>query len=108
MRSTLEELMAHLARVLSVPAYSQAPQHRPDAYVLVNPVGGTPSLDAQHNDYALQAWATSYNAAEALVRECCCAMRAYGATPYATPVPMGFDGHGYYWWQTTFTVHALW
>jgi hypothetical protein len=107
MRSTLEGLLAYLGEALAVPAYHSAPQQRPDAYVLVDPVGGTPSLDAQHNDYALQAWATTYDGAEALVRECCDAMRAYGATPYAVPVPLGFDGR-HYWWQVTFTVHALW
>lgn len=107
MRSTLEGLLAHLAGALGVPVYATAPARRDDAYVLVDPVGGTPSLDAQHNDYAIQAWATTYEAAEALVRECCDAMRDYGATPYASPVPLGYDGR-HYWWQTTFTVHALW
>ena len=108
MRSTFEGVMAHLAAVLAVPAYSQAPEHRPDAYVLVDPVGGSSTLDALHPQYALQAWSTTYDGAEALVRQCCDAMRSYGATPYADPVPLGFDGQGYYWWQATFTVHALW
>ena len=107
MRSTLEGLMAHLAATLTVPAYSQAPDNRPAAYVLVDPVGGASTLDALHPQYALQAWATSKDAAESLVRECCDAMRSYGATPYADPIPLGFDGI-YHWWQATFTVHALW
>lgn len=107
MRSTLEDLLARLRDDMGVPVYANAPRTRPPAYVLVDPVGGTPSLDALHHDYALQAWARSYGDAEALVRECCDAMRSYGATPYAVPVPLGFDGT-YFWWQSTFTVHALW
>ena len=107
MRSTLDELLAYLSDALDAPAYATAPRNRPDTYVLVDPVGGTPSLDAQHNDYALQAWATTYAGAESLVRACCDAMRDYGATPYANPVPIGYDGR-HFWWQATFTVHALW
>lgn len=108
MRSTFEELESYLSGVLTVPVYFAAPgESRPQDYVLIDPVGGTPSLDAQHNDYALQAWSTTYDGAEALIRTCCDAMRAYGATPYANPVPLGFDGI-YFWWQATFTVHALW
>ena len=107
MRSTLEGLLAHLTGALGVPVYKSAPRNRPDAYVLVDPVGGRTTLDAQHSDYALQAWATTYDAAEALSRACCDAMREYGATPYANPVPLGYDGR-HYWWQVTFTVHALW
>lgn len=107
MRSTLEGLLAHLSGALGVPVYATAPKGRDAAYVLVDPVGGTLTLDAQHADYALQAWATTYEGAESLVLECCDAMRAYGATPYAAPVPLGYDGR-HYWWQATFTVHALW
>jgi len=107
MRSTLEGLLAHLAGALGVPVCKSAPRERDAAYVLVDPVGGRNTLDAQHCDYALQAWATTYDAAEALVRSCCDAMREYGATPYANPVPLGYDGR-HYWWQVTFTVHALW
>ena len=107
MRSTLDEVVYHLANRLDVPVYMQAPRRRPDAYVLVDPVGGTPSLDALHNDYALQAWATSYDAAEELIRSVCDAMRDSGATPYAAPVPLGHD-ETHWWWQATFTIHALW
>ena len=107
MRSTLGGLLAHLTGALGVPVYKSAPRDRDPAYVLVNPVGGRNTLDAQHSDYALQAWATTYDAAEALSRACCDAMREYGATPYANPVPLGYDGR-HYWWQVTFTVHALW
>ena len=107
MRSTLEGLLAHLKGALGVPVYKSAPEKRDEAYVLVDPVGGRTTLDAQHCDYALQAWATTYDAAEALARACCDAMREYGATPYANPVPLGYDGR-HYWWQVTFTVHALW
>ena len=107
MRSTLQGLIDYLGGALGVPVYHSAPKTRDAAYVLVDPVGGTPSLDAQHNDYALQAWATTYEASEALARACCDAMRDYGATPYSVPVPLGFDGR-HYWWQVTFTVHALW
>lgn len=107
MRSTLEGLSAYLAGALDVPVYTTAPQSRPDSYVLIDPVGGTPSLDALHNDYAIQAWSKSYDDAEEIVRECCDLMAAYGATPYANPVPLGFDGT-FYWWQATYTVHALW
>jgi len=107
MRSTLEGVVDHLSDALDVPVYAEAPRSRPDAYVLVDPVGGTPSLDALHHDYALQAWATTYADAESLIRECCDAMRGTGATPYATPVPLGRD-ETHFWWQVTFTVHALW
>lgn len=107
MRSVLQEVVAHLAATLDVPVSTEAPARRPDAYVLVDPVGGTSTLDALHQDFAVQAWATTYEAAEALVRECCDAMRAMGATLYADPVPLGNDGT-HRWWQVTFTVHALW
>lgn len=107
MRSTLEEVVAYLSDSLDVPVSSQAPAERPDAYVIVDPVGGTPSLDALHHDYAIQAWSTSYAGAEALIREVCDVMRDTSATPYASPVPLGYDG-GYCWWQATFTFHALW
>lgn len=108
MRSTLEEMVAYLNSTLSVRAYAEAPEHRPDAYVIVMPVGGEPSLDALHHDYALQAWATSYGDAEVLVREVCDAMRENrAATMLASPIPLGYDGI-YYWWQASFTIHALW
>lgn len=107
MRSTLSEVATYLLSALDVPVYTQAPGSRPEAYVLVAPAGGTPSLDALHHDYALQAWATTYDGAEALIRQCCDAMRSYGSTPYADMVPLGMD-ETHYWWQATFTVHALW
>ena len=108
MRSTLTELVAYLNEHLSVHAAVEAPTERTDKYVIVMPVGGEPSLDAQHNDYALQAWATTYTGAEALVREVCDVMRDNGAaTMLASPIPLGYDGI-YWWWQTSFTVHALW
>lgn len=107
MRSTLEGVVAYLTDALDVPVYAEAPRHRPTAYVLVNPVGGSPSLDALHHDYALQAWATTYADAEELIREACDAMHGTGATPYAPPVPLGKD-ETHHWWQATFTVHALW
>lgn len=107
MRSTLSEVVTYLRSALDVPVYTEAPANRPEAYVLVDPVGGTPSLDALHRDYALQAWATTYDGAEALIRQCCDAMRSYGATPYADMVPLGVD-QTHYWWQATYTVHALW
>ena len=66
-----------------------------------------PDLDALHPDYAIQAWTKSYADSEQLCRACCDAMREMGATPYADPVPLGYDGT-YYWWQATYTVHALW
>ena len=107
MRSTLEEVVAYLAEALDAPVYAEAPRDRPEAYVLVDPVGGTPSFDALHHDYAFQAWATTYADAEALIREVCDAMRDTGSTPYASPVPLGKD-ETHYWWQATYTVHALW
>lgn len=107
MRSTLSAVVGYLRGSLDVPVYTEAPEHRPEAYVLVDPVGGTPSLDALHRDYAIQAWATSYDAAEALIGQCCEAMRSYGTTPYADMVPLGVD-ETHYWWQATYTVHALW
>lgn len=107
MRSVLSEVIAHLNGALDVPASATAQEHRPDAYVLVDPVGGTSTMDDLHPQYAVQAWATTNLDAEALVRACCDAMRDYGATLYADPVPLGYDGT-HFWWQATFTVHALW
>lgn len=107
MRSTLEEVVAYLTEALDVPVYAEAPRNRPTAYVLVDPVGGTPSFDALHHDYAMQAWATTYAGAEALAREVCDAMRGTNATPFASMVPLGKD-ETHYWWQVTYTVHALW
>ncbi len=107
MRSTLEGLIAYLDSALDVPVGHAAPANRADAYVFVDPVGGGSTLDALHPEYALQAWARTYDGAETLIRACCDAMRAYGATPSADPVPLGFDGQ-YHWWQVTYTIHALW
>ena len=108
MRSTLAELVAYLGDALTVHVGAQAPTERADQYVIVMPVGGEPSLDALHNDYALQAWATTYGDAETLVRQVCDAMRDNGAaTMLASPIPLGYDG-SHYWWQASFTVHALW
>lgn len=107
MRSTLRETIAHLKASLDVPVYASVPSTRPAAFVVVVPVGGNPSLDALHSDYALQAWATDAETAEPLIRACCDAMRSSSATPYAAPVPLGAD-ETHVWWQATFTVHALW
>ena len=108
MRSTLAELVAYLNATLAVHTGAQAPDKRTDKYVIVMPVGGEPSLDAIHHDYALQAWATTYTDAEALVREVCDAMHDNGAaTMMASPIPLGYDGT-HYWWQASFTIHALW
>jgi hypothetical protein len=107
MRSVLQAVVAHLAATLDVPVAPVAPKERPDAFVIVDPVGGRSELDALHPDYAIQAWTKSYADSEQLCRACCDAMREMGATPYADPVPLGYDGT-YYWWQATYTVHALW
>lgn len=107
MRSTLTEVIAYLGSELGVHVDAKAPRSRPDSYVIVQPVGGRSTLDALHPEYAIQAWAKSDDAAQALVRACCDAMNAYGATPSADMVPLGNDGI-YRWWQVTYTVHALW
>lgn len=107
MRSVLEEVMAHLAAALDVGVSTEVPAERPSSFVVVDPVGGRSTLDALHSDYAIQAWATTYADAEALIREVCDAMRDLNATVYADPVPLGYDG-SYRWWQATFTIHALW
>ena len=107
MRSVLQEVLTHLGETLDAPVYVEAPARRPDAYVLVCPVGGMSDGDALHPQYALQAWALTTERCEALIRECCDAMMAYGCTMYADPVPLGFDGT-HRWWQATFAVHALW
>ena len=107
MRSILEEVVAHLASSLDVPVSTEAPSVRPAAFVVVQPVGGASAYPDLHPEYAVQAWARTYDASESLVRECCDAMRAYGADMTADPVPLGYDGT-YRWWQASFTVHALW
>lgn len=108
MRSVLEEVVVHLASSLDVPVSTSAPATRPSAFVLVDPVGGASSLDALHPDYAVQAWAGTDAEAEFLAREACDAMRSLGATPMAAdPIRYGSDAT-HVWWQTTWTVHALW
>lgn len=107
MRSVLEEVVAHLASSLDVPVSAEAPTVRPAAFVVVQPVGGSSAYPDLHSDYAVQAWARTYADSESLVRECCDAMLAYGATMMADPVPLGYDGT-HRWWQASFTVHALW
>lgn len=107
MRSVLQDVVAHLSARLGVPVAPVAPMERPDAFVIVDPVGGSSDLDALHPQYAIQSWAKTYTAAEGLCLECCDAMRDAGATLYADPVPIGFDGT-HHWWQVTFTMHELW
>lgn len=107
MRSVLQEVVAHLAETLDVPVSTEVPRERPDAFVVVDPVGGSSDTDALHADYAVQAWSVTYDGAESLVRQCCDAMRAMGATVYADPVPLGYEAP-HRWWQAAFTVHALW
>ncbi len=107
MRSTLDELVAYLDAGLDVPASDESPRDRPEAYVVVEHVGGRSNTDALHPNFAIQAWARSSVAARAIIREVCDLMNAYGATPFADMVPLGNDGI-YCWWQVTYTVHALW
>lgn len=108
MRSTLKRAIGVLSAALDVPVYSEAPKSRPDSFVLVDSVGGTPSMDALHHDHAIQAWSTTFAGAESLMRDACDAMRAAGdATSYADPVSLGTDG-AHHVWQATYTIHALW
>ena len=107
MRSTLDELVAYLGSGLDVRVSDDAPRNRPDAYVIVQHVGGRSTTDALHPNFAIQAWAKSDASARALIREACDLMNAYGATIFADMVPLGNDGI-YCWWQVTYTVHALW
>ena len=107
MRSVLEEVVAHLASSLTVPVAAESPTERPAEFVVVQPVGGSSAFPDMHSDYAVQAWAQTYERCEALMRDCCDAMLGMGATIMADPVPLGYDGT-HRWWQTTFTVHALW
>ena len=107
MRSVLEEVVAHLASSLNVPVSAESPTERPAEFVVVQPVGGSSAYPDLHSDYAVQAWAQTYERCEALMRSCCDAMLGMGATIMADPVPLGYDGR-HRWWQTTFTVHALW
>ena len=108
MRSVLEEVVAYLGGQLAVPVSTQAPASRPTSFVLVDPVGGYSTLDARHPQFAVQSWATTYEAAEALARDVCDAMRANDAmSGFTEPVPLGYDG-SHRWFQSTFTMDALW
>jgi len=107
MRSVLQVVVAHLAQSLDVPVSTEAPATRPAAYVLVQPVGGVSGYPDLHPQYAVQAWAETYDAAEALIRACCDAMLGINAEMFADPVPLGYDGT-HRWWQATWTVNALW
>lgn len=107
MRSVLQEVVSHLAAKLDVPVSTDAPAERPDAFVLVQPVGGMSNILDLHPQYAIQAWARTTDAAEELVRDCCDAMLSLNAELYADPVPLGYDGE-HRWWQVTWTVNALW
>ena len=108
MRSVLEEVVGYLDGILAVPVSTQAPADRPTSFVLVDPVGGYSTLDERHPEFAIQSWATTYDAAELLAREVCDAMRANEAmSGFTEPVPLGFDGT-HRWFQSTFTMDALW
>lgn len=108
MRSVLQEVVSHLSDALAAPVSTSVPASRPAAFVVVDPVGGSSSLDALHPEYAIQAWARSDAEAEELARACCDAMRSYGATPTsADPIRYGSDAT-HTWWQTTWKAHALW
>lgn len=108
MRSVLEEVVGHLAGALDVPVSTQAPATRPAAFVLVDPVGGSSSLDERHPEFAVQSWASTYADAEELARAVCDAMRANGSmSGYSEPVALGYDG-SHHWFQSAFTMDALW
>ena len=108
MRSVLEEVVTYLGGVLAVPVSTEAPATRPQSFVLVDPVGGYSTLDERHPQFAVQSWAKSYDEAERLSREVCDAMRANDSmSGFTEPVPLGFDGT-HRWFQSTFTMDALW
>ena len=108
MRSVLEEVVTYLDAELSVPVSTEAPVTRPQSFVLVDPVGGYSTLDERHPEFAVQSWATTYNDAERIAREVCDAMRSYDAmSAFTEPVALGFDGT-HRWFQSTFTMDALW
>lgn len=108
MRSVLEEVVTYLDGILDVPVSAQAPATLPQSFVLVDPVGGYSSLDERHPEFAVQSWATSYSAAETLARQVCDAMRANDSmSGFTEPVPLGYDGT-HRWFQSVFTMDALW
>lgn len=108
MRSILEEVVTYLDGELAVPVSTQAPANRPQSFVLVDPVGGYSTLDERHPEFAVQSWAATYDAAESLAREVCDAMRANDSmSGFTEPVPIGYDGT-HRWFQSTFTMDALW
>lgn len=108
MRSVLEEVVTYLDGTLDVPVSTQAPATRPQSFVLVDPVGGYSSLDERHPEFAVQSWATTYDAAEQLAREVCDAMLANDSmSGFTEPVPLGYDGT-HRWFQSVFTMDALW
>lgn len=108
MRSVLEEVVTYLDGRLDVPVSAQVPAERPQSFAVVDPVGGSSSLDERHPEYAVQSWALTYEAAEALAREVCDAMRDNDSmSGFTEPVPLGYDGT-HTWFQSTFTMDALW
>ena len=108
MRSVLEEVVTYLDANLTQPVSTQAPATRPQSFVLVDPVGGYSTLDERHPEFAVQSWADTYDAAESLSRDVCDAMRANSSmSGYTEPVPLGHDG-SHYWFQSVFTMDALW
>ena len=108
MRSVLEEVVTYLAAELDVPVSAQAPATRPTSFVVVDPVGGQSSTDERHPEFAVQSWARTYDAAESLARQVCDAMLANRSmSGFTEPVPMGYDGT-HRWFQSVFTMDALW
>lgn len=108
MRSVLEEVVTYLDGQLDVPVSAQAPATRPQSFVIVDPVGGISTLDERHPEFAVQSWSTAYADAEDLARKVCDAMRANDAmSGFTEPVPLGYDGT-HRWFQSVFTMDALW
>lgn len=108
MRSVLEGVVDYLAGELDVPVSAQAPATRPASFVVVNPVGGVSTTDERHPEFAVQSWARTYDAAEGLARSVCDAMLANRSmSGFTEPVPLGYDGT-HRWFQSVFTMDALW
>ena len=108
MRSVLEEVVTYLDGKLDAPVSTQAPATRPQSFVVVDPVGGSSTLDERHPEFAVQSWARTYDAAESLARQVCDAMLANRSmSGFTEPVPLGYDGT-HRWFQSTFTMDALW
>jgi len=108
MRSVLEEVVTYLDGQLEVPVSTEAPATRPQKFVVVDPVGGYSTLDERHPQFAVQSWAVTYESAESLARDVCDAMRANNSmSGFTEPVPLGYDGT-HRWFQSTFTMDALW